>query len=414
MRAELFRQQVLLSSAVSRFGSAVFHQPLSVRLLVLGVLFVFLVFVIFAALADIKQTERARGYLTPVEGELKLYSSRAGVFQEIKGSEGQLVQEGEVLATITDPQFDETGRQQNQVLLDYLQQQLAQFAERVVLLRNQSLISIEQLLGRITGIKAELVLLRDEHAVILQRLALSEQELRSSQILLERGSIATREHNQVKMTWYNLMQLAKNAEIGIQSKLLALQEAQHQLKMQPLQHESELLLLQNNISQLQARSSELRAQGKFALVAPTTGIISNLLARAGDYVDPRIPVLTLLPASYMLEARLYLSSRALGKVETGQEIMLAYDAYPYQTYGTFTAHITQISTAAVDPRQFLFPVELGEPVYLVTATIKQQSVDSGVAKQLRPGMLFSAEIVTGSESILQRLLAPLASLSRKL
>ncbi len=414
MRTELFRQQVLLARANTQFGSAVFHQPLSVRLLVLGVLLGFLVFISFAALADFKQTERVRGYLTSISGELKLYSSRAGIFQQIHHSEGQKVRAGEVIATISEAQTDVSGRQHTQVLLTHLEQQIAQYRQRVTLLKNQSVFVSTQLQERIVSTEAELLLLREEHAIIKQRLELSEQELSGSQILLERGSIAGREHNQMKTNWYSLLQLSKNAEVGLQSKMLALQEARHQLKIQPLQYEDELLLLNSSISQLQARSSELQTQGLFTLTAPDTGVISNLLARAGDYADPRIPVLTLVPADYVLEAMLYLPSRALGKVETGQEVMLAYDAYPYQTYGTFVAHITQISTAVMDPREHLFPVELSEPVYLVKAAIAQQSVAAAGAKKLQPGMQFSAEIITGNESVLQRLLSPFSSLRRKL
>jgi membrane fusion protein len=414
MYSGLFRQEALMASAGSRFGNAMFYQPLTVRVMVMAVAFVFVGFIAFAAFAEVKQTELVRGYLTSTVGETKIYASRTGIFRDIHVSEGQLVSEGSILATIVDTQFDSVGNQSSLILLNHLDQQVAQLEQRMRLLKERTLFNQEQLQNRIAGYAEELRLLKEEHDVGLQRLALGEQEFGSSQILFDRGTISTRELNQVKSAWYNLLQMTKSAELNVQSKLLALEDARQQLEVLPIVQEDELLLITSNISQLQARRDEVQTQGLFSITAPGNGVVTNLISQVGNHVDPRMPVLTLVPQNYHLEARLYLPSRSLGKVEVGQEIMLSYDAYPYQTYGTFQAQIISIADAVLDPREFLFPLELGEPVYLVVAHISTQSIRAGIERRLRPGMQFSAEIITGSESILDRMLYPLTSLGRKL
>ncbi|MDP1932637.1 MAG: HlyD family efflux transporter periplasmic adaptor subunit [Gammaproteobacteria bacterium] len=412
MSHELFRREAVSACTDSRHGHHIFHQPISVRIAVIGVTLIFLAFVVFAALARVKQTELVRGHLTPVEGEIKVYSDSPGIFREIHGNEGQHVHRGDILATVLHPRHDAGGRQSSLVLLEHTDQQISQLQERMIALKERALIAEEQTLARIAGLGRELMLMQEEYEVVLKRLDIAEEEYRSSLILLDRNSISSREHNQTASAWYSLLQMSKGARLNMEGRKLALEEANQQLSMQPLTLRDELLGIQNGNSQLPAHRDELSLQGLFAITAPAEGTLANVISRVGDTADPRIPFATLVPVNHVLEARLYLPSRSVGEVAIGQDILLSYDAYPYQTHGTFAATIVSVSTTTMDPREFLIPLELNEPVYLVHAQIAQQGVGTGI--RLRPGMHFTAEIVTGSNSLLERLIAPLSSLGRKL
>lgn len=411
MNTELFRREALCTSTDARFGDHLFHQPLTVRVLVTSVTLVFLSFVTYAALVQMKQTELVRGYLAPVEGEIKVYSDRPGVFRKIHASEGRRVQKDEVLATVFTNRFDGSGRQSSNILLEHTDQQISQLQARMTALNERALVVDKQLRTRIDGIGVELSLLNEEHDLILKRLALAEQEHHSSATLFARKSISSREHNQTTSMWYSLLQMSTTTRLNMEAKKLAMQEARQQLTLQPLALQDEVLSLRGTLSQLLAQRDELATQGLFTITAPKDGSLSNLVSRAGDAADPRIPFATLLPLDSVLEALLYLPSRAIGDVEIGQAVMLSYDAYPYQIHGTFAATIANISTTVMDPREFLIPLELSEPVYLVRARIERQEVGD---IPLRPGLQFSAEIITGTENLLQRLLSPLTSLGRKL
>lgn len=411
MTSELFRREALLASTASQYGDALFHQPLTVRAMVIGITLIFLSFVSFAALVQIKETEMVRGHLIPSAGEIKVYSERSGVLLDIRSIEGQRVHQGDILATVAAGRSDEAGRQSTSVLLDHTGKQIAQLQERIAVLEKRALIAKEQSRARIAGLSEELALLQEEHEVVLKRLALAEQEYRSSATLLARKSISNREHNQVESTWYALQQTSTTTRLNIEGRKLALEEARQQLALQPFAVQEEWLSMQSTLSQLLAQQDELGSQGLFTLLAPADGTISNLLLRPGDTVDPRIPFTTLVPHDAVLEARLYLPSRAAGKVQMGQEIMLSYDAFPYQTHGTFAATVVNVSSSVIDPREFLIPLDLNEPAYLVRARIDQHHANSG---QFRSGMQFSAEIITGSSNLLERLFSPLTSLGRKL
>ncbi len=414
MSRELFRIEAIRASTGPRFGNAVFYQPLSVKILIAVLTGIFMLFLLFAAFAEIKQTQLVRGFLSPLEGETKIYSGRAGIFQHIRTHEGQYVEAGDILATVTDIQFDARGNQTSSMILEQLDKQRAHLLDQHKLIHERSRIGADQLVSRVETYQRELALLHEENQVLVQRLELAEQEHNNNQVLLQRGAISRSEHNQKLSAYYNFLQASKANLLQIETKQLSLTDARQQQELHPMLIKDELLDIEGALSQLSARRQEIESHSTFTITAPVDGHIFNLLSNAGNQVDPRVPLLTLIPATYTLEAILYLPSRALGKVEPGQELMLSYDAYPYQTYGRFPARITGISETVIDPREFLIPIELPEPVYLVRAQLQQQFVTDPQLRQLRSGMQFSAEIHTDTQTVLQRLFMPLTRLGRKL
>ena len=114
-----------------------------------------------------------------------------------------------------------------------------------------------------------------------------------------------------------------------------------------------------------------------------------------------------------MQALLYVPSRALGELRRAQQVLLAYDAYPATVYGYFPARIERIAETVVDPREHIFPLDVQEPIYLVRATPELFSAPHQGQLSFRSGMQFSAYVVIGRQSLLQRLLSPLQRLRRR-
>ncbi len=411
---QLFRTQALTSSSDSRFGPAVFYQPISLRLMVMALFGVLSCFLLFATLAEIRQTQPVRGQLKPVQGEVKIYSHRSGILHPRPWQEGQLVRAGEVLAVISDRQYDAHGNEALHVQKRHLQQQESQIRSQLGLQEERFLIDQHLLEERSQGYARELQLLREEHAASLKRLALAAEEYERNRTLFERQLISPSEHNRRLSEYYDHVQASNAVQLQVAAREQALNETQQQLLRLPLETEAEVLQLQRELSRLASQAMELESREAFAIIAPTDGRISNLIATTGDFVDTRTPILTLVAEDQTLEAELFLPSRALARVEPGLQLTLYYDAYPYRTYGGFAATIRQISESTIDPREFLILPELQEAVYVVSAELDQQFVATPALQRLRSGMQFSAEIVVGSESVLDRMMSPLTSLGRKL
>lgn len=414
MSQSLFREEALLAMTGERFGAAMFYQPPAVRLFCVGILLVCVVFLLFAGLVGFKRTEVARGHLNPLAGAVEVYAARAGVLQEIIAREGQWVEAGERLAVVSARQFDQDGEATQAFLLQQNDRQLRQLEDEMQLSGATAALEREQWQRKELALQSELVMLHEQQDLIESRLSLSEQDYARSSHLHKQGMLPDSLLDQQLDKLYSAQQLSRVNLLQIETRRQALTEAQHQLAMQPLQRRHELLELDRARSQLLIRRKEIEAQGAFAVTAPAAGIVSNMLATQGDTLEPNQPLLTLLPADSELEAWLYLPSRARGEVALQQEVMLAYDAYPVRTFGAFPATVTSIADTVLDPREVDLPHELREPVYLVRARLGRSPREDSTLERLRPGMQFSAQIVTARQTLLQRVLAPLASLGRKL
>lgn len=417
MRDTLFRVQAVNSSLSTSFGDRMFYQSLRLRIMVSFVAMVFIAFVTFAMLVPLTQTERVRGFVTPSLGEIKVYSPRPGVLAQIYVAEGEPVTQGEVLAALIEPGFDANGIQTTESLLQYVDEQIAQVSRRMGLLEKRNIQVRGQLAARVATLRTESRLLWEEYDVVTQRLEIAEQDYSSNLALYQKEAISPHEHNQARMAWYIMQQQAKASRLTAESRTAAWQEAKQQLAMQPNVEEHEKLELQAALTQLQQRRDELHIQGQFTITAPIDGVVGQLIGNVGDPLEPRVPFVTLVPEAQGLEARLYLPSRSMTEVAIGQRVLLAYDAYPYQRYGMFEAVLESLAPVPLDPREHLLPLELYEPVYLARARLMQQAVSvPSVADDhpLRSGMLLSADIITGKQTLFQRIMSPLTTLRSRL
>ncbi|HDZ09965.1 HlyD family secretion protein [Pseudohongiella sp.] len=414
MSTGLFRPQVLTAQHGVRFGQRIFYQPLTVRLMVLMLLVLFACLLTFAANAEIKQTKRVRGHLVPAGGEVKVYAGSPGVLTEIFVSNGEFVQAGTVLATVSDPQYNQQGQAFADLALQQIDTQLQQLLRRQRVVKTRFNAQASLIRRQLSGMQAALVLLREEQDILQRRVALSEQDHEASNKLYRRSTISQREFRQSASALYLLQQQEKSKALAIARHLQAISETEQQLGMQPLLAQEERLVLDNAQSQLLARKQEIEVRRRSTIIASRDGTVSNLLLREGDVVDPGEPVLTLSQIGEELEAWLYLPSSALAKVGKGVDVMISYDAYPAQTYGSFPAQILNVADSVMDPREYLFLVDVREPVYLVRARVADQRPIGQEGSRFRPGMQFFADIVTGEQTVLQKLLAPLSGLGRRM
>ncbi|MGE5418323.1 MAG: HlyD family efflux transporter periplasmic adaptor subunit [Acidobacteriota bacterium] len=86
----------------------------------------------------------------------------------------------------------------------------------------------------------------------------------------------------------------------------------------------------------------------------------------------------------------------LGQVHQGMPVIVQLDAYPSQNYGTVQAKVSHISV--IPTRQ----ASDGTPMYEILANIS--SAPPAISSHLQPGLLGNAEIITGQQKVIDRLL----------
>lgn len=414
MNTGLFREEALRAESRLFSGERVLYQPPTLRFLFLFFCAVFLVLLIFAATAGVSRSETVRGHLNSTAGTAKVYAPRSGVATSVLVAEGVTVERGEVLLTIDTPTFESGGQSVHLYYLKLLAEQEATLLTRQEVLALRESEGLRGVQERISSLTRELAMREDQRALIEQRVVLGEQAFLRSAAMLSKGVIPLAGHAQAQEAVYAARQLLISHDVEAQGRASVITQLLQEKTQLALEFQNERLEMDSGASQLAIRRKELEVQQTFSITAPVSGIVSALLVEAGAHVETGRPVLTLLPSPVALEALIYVPSRALGEIAEQQQIMLAYDAYPVAVYGTFPALVSAISMATVDPRETLIPLDLQEPAYRVQAILVEPDSNLPTRVRLLPGMQFSAQIVTGRQTLLARVTSPLRTLERRL
>ena len=123
------------------------------------------------------------------------------------------------------------------------------------------------------------------------------------------------------------------------------------------------------------------------------------------------PIFSILPEGSQLQAELYVPSRAIGFVETGQPVRLLFDAFPYERFGALSGTIESVTDTVILPedKEFLTTGEqpIQVPVYRVMVSLSSTHFDAdGVEVPIRNGMLIDANIILEERTIFSWILQP--------
>ncbi|HDG1670036.1 HlyD family type I secretion periplasmic adaptor subunit [Kluyvera ascorbata] len=153
---------------------------------------------------------------------------------------------------------------------------------------------------------------------------------------------------------------------------------------------------------LEKQLQELSAQiAQYTLKAPVSGIVDALLFRdGGAAVDAPQELLRIVPENETLTAEVMVSNSDIGFLHSGQNVTVKIDTFDFTRYGWVPGRLIKLSADAIEDK------ELGL-VYKATIELNKKSlVIDGQPMRLEPGMQVTAEITTGTRTILSYLLSP--------
>ena len=122
-----------------------------------------------------------------------------------------------------------------------------------------------------------------------------------------------------------------------------------------------------------------------------------------------------------LEAQIFSSSRAIGFLHAGQRVLLRYQSFPYQKFGSYEGTVAEVSRSAISPSElgqsFVGLTSLygtNEPVYRITVALDKQSVLAyGQTIPLKPGMQLEADVLIEKRHLIEWILDPLYTITGK-
>jgi membrane fusion protein len=410
-RRPLFRQEAIdFQQHHRQWGEALFLQPLSTKIMGWSAVAVAGLVLAFLLLAQYSRKETVIGYLAPASGTARVVVPRAGVVRIVHVQQDQDVEEGQPLLTIDTNQIAATGEDVNAKMLETLAHQRRLLKEQVRAEEQRTQSEQQRLTAVIGGLENEISHLKNQVAIQTQRIDLSEALVAPAAHLSAKGYMSDIEHKRRQEMLLEQKQNLNALKQQIAARESQVIERRYTLEQVPTVMAEKIQLLQNELSTTEQRIAEIDGRRSYVIRAPTAGRVAALHATPGQTADPRFLQLAIMPPHSQLQAELFVPTRAIGFVQVGQPVRILYEAFPYQSFGSYGGRTSQVSHTILTTSDVAVPIPLKEPVYRVTAALDRPDIDAyGRKVPLQPGMVLKADIILEKRSLLTWLLDPLLS-----
>lgn len=398
-------------------GRITLSQPVSSWLLTALASSFAVVVLIFLFICTYTRHESVQGQLIPSAGLLPVTARSAGTVTATMIHEGQAVTRDQALVELSG-EINSVSRGQTQIaVVGDLQ---AQLTELEALLENQKLLEDQQhegLTNRIAVLDKQLTEIDRQLSTQQEVTGITERRLEKLKPGVQEGTFS-----QVELEKYQAEALNGHAQLNILTRQRLdteqqLKTAQDQLQQLPLTTEAQRNELRFRLSGINQSLAQNEAQRAVVLRAPRDGVVASIAIQNGQTVAAGQRLLSILPEGSLLQAELWLPSRAAGFLETGNRVILRYPAFPYQKFGQKGGRVLEISRSATGPSELtsLLGRTISEPLYRVLVELDQQTVSAyGREELLKPGMTLDADILLDRRRLIEWVLEPLYGVSGSL
>ena len=324
-----------------------------------GLTFFWLIFAktdqIVIANGELQPTTRVRSIKLPI----------SGVVEEVYVKEGNLVEKDQKLLKINDDLNIET--KQNLI--------------------NKISLKEEELKLKKSELENSVLILKNEISEINSVLLIEKDNLNKFSSVYDEGAISKVDYDAQKIKVLNYLNDLTNKKILIKVKTSELSQ--------------EIKFIQDNLFNYKTQLEEIEDILKYSIVkSPIAGYVYEINAKdKGFVIGANQDILKIVPQEN-LEALVFVNSKDIGFILTGQEVELNIDSYPAADFGGVDGIISFISANSRkinDRDNNLF--------YEVKVALNNQLIElnSGKNLPLKPGMSLSANIKLRRLSYLQLL-----------
>lgn len=385
-------------------------------------------FVTWAQWATLEEVTTGLGRIVPSSQMQLVQPFEAGIVTEIHVAEGDIIEAGEVLLRLDETEARSTLGELEQRHLVLLARHSRLQAEAVQQVPSFSdVIPFDILLGEQQLYEARQLALNQERAVNTEQLEQRRLELTELQLRIQETSTAiellTRELDLAR----NLFQRRAIPEIDfLQRERAALAEQQELSVLRAQQPRSSAAIaeaearLANLDAQFASQAREELAQtiGDLAVIeqslvaaqerlerttltSPVRGVVNALpVTTIGGVIRPGENVVEIVPLDEQLLVEAEIRPQDIAFISAGQDVSVKVTAYDYTVYGDLAGSVQRISADTFENDQ-------GESFYRVSIQVADNSLRSdSISLPLIPGMVVSADILTGHKTVLQYLLNP--------
>ena len=415
MSSPLFRPEALEHQRDRLFGEALIIWPVTLKVLAAGAVLTAAAFVSFGAWGEYTRKAHVTGYLVPSKGFVKVYAREVATITERRVKEGESVKKGDVLFLLSLDRGGVSGVGAGQVAVAETRRRQEALLQEQGKLADIGRSQVDQLQKRIAA-------LSDEYKKIDREIDLQQQRVETFRKTSERYKQLVAENfvsaNQLQQQNGLLLEqqvLLSSLERNKLSLAREVAGAKQQIPEVALRSQNDLSGVDRQLSSLSQDLAEVDARRELVVIAPADGIVTAIQAEAGQLANPTIPLLNIIPADSLFEARLLAPASAVGFIKPGKEVNLRYAAYPYQRFGHQAGTVQQVAKTISAPNELVSPIQLQEPFYIVTVAIAaQQILAYGESHPLQAGMTLEADVLLDRRPIYQWVLEPLFSIKGRI
>lgn len=170
-----------------------------------------------------------------------------------------------------------------------------------------------------------------------------------------------------------------------------------------------LKLLNEERSKVSSELAELTQQvnkhedrvDRLVVRSPIRGIVHELAQKTpGEVVKPGDLVARVVPLDASVVAEVRVDPKDVGHIKAGDRVEVKLSTFDPNVFGVVMGRVDVVSAST-------FKNEDGEPYYKVIIALDQRTVGEGKRRrQIQPGMVVEANIITGSKSLVKYLLKP--------
>jgi len=416
MPRPLFRQEAIDAQREKFLGEAIIARPVPAWVFTLLAAGTALLLIGVALWGHYTRRERVEGYLALDAGAARVLLPDAGRVTELLIKEGDEVKAGDPMARISLDRSTGKGASTSEAVAAEMQSRRAILEREQAQLRDLGTQQLEQVRRRAKDLANEL-------GQIDAEMKLQEVRIKSARDQVQRykGLAGEKQFVSEALVKQKIDEVT-DQEIKLQSLHRQRSQVERDLEAAKLEEPSISLKSRTQVEQVARQMSELQeglaqveARRETVIRAPVSGVVTNIAVNLGQSVAADAPLATVLPKGSGLHVELLVPTRAIGFVKTGQDVMLRYDAFPYERFGQYHGKIVDIGRNVWSPGDRVGPLSAKEPVYRVDVGLDKQAVAAlGQEFPLRPGMSVNADLLLEKRTLFEWIFEPVIKLKERI
>lgn len=415
MNNDLFRKESLDAKKSKVLGSVALYCPPYRWLVITLVCLLVAVLVAFCIFGSYTKRETAQGVLVPESGMMTITAMSAGTVVSLPVHEGDSLEKGTHIATVSSEISTRYGKTR-EAIASQLDLQKEGLNNQLFNLEQLNIETLKSLQEKVSLLGQQSVELDTIYRQRTQQIQLSNTQLNKMNAMRKEGYASNtqveQQQNDLLDARVRLQDVARQ-RIDVRQQLA---QAQQQLREQPITYYQQKNDLQQKLSELTQSMMENESRRSVELRAPEKGTVSAVLVKQGQVVTAGQTLAMVLPENARLQARIMLSSRAIGFIRPGQRVVLRYQSFPWQKFGQQYGTVLEISKSALSPQEIVTITgdsQVKESMYQVKVTLDKQTAQAyGKQITLRPGSGLDADFIVDKRHIYEWVLEPLNALGK--